>query len=383
MAVVGDPQGGVLSRRSVMSGAAAAAAALPALARSGSALAATPADSPATMSASLTDAIYINANENPYGPCPAAAKALAGLTTLSGRYGMSFADKLGALFAAQNGLKPENVSLHPGSYVPLRAAALAGSSTERPIAYAEPTFDSGFRGADGKPLTAAVTIPVGKDHAADVRGILAAAPNAGVYYLCNPNNPTGTVTSRADIEWLLANKPKDSVLLVDEAYIHYSDAVSCLDLVAKGADVLVLRTFSKIYGLAGLRIGLIAGRADLLAPLDRYANNIIPMPAAIAAEASLLDPAVVPARKAEATRVKASLYAWFEARGVRHVRSAGNFMMVHVGKPGGEVQKAMAAHKVVISGPRKHMDDWVRISIGTPAEMEAFKAAFAKVMTLA
>jgi len=383
MASMDETQGALLSRRLMMQGAATAASILPALGRSTAALAAAPTDSPASMTASLTDATYINANENPYGPCPAAAKALTGLTTLSGRYGMSFGDKLAKLFAAQNGLTPEQVSFHPGSYVPLRAAALAWSSAERPIAYAEPTFDSGFRGADGKPLTAAVTIPVGKDYAPDVRALLAAAPNAGVYYLCNPNNPTGTVTSRADIEWLLANKPKGSVLLVDEAYIHYSDAESCLDLVAKGADVLVLRTFSKIYGLAGLRIGLIAGRPDLLAPLDRFANNIIPMPAAVAAEASLLDPTVVAARKAEANRVKASLYAWFDARGVRHVRSAGNFMMVHVGKPGGEVQKALAAQKVMISGPRKHMDDWVRISIGTPAEMEAFKAAFAKVMGLA
>jgi histidinol-phosphate aminotransferase len=272
------------------------------------------------------------------------------------------------------------VGVHPGSYVPLRAACLAFSSVERPIAYAEPTFDSGFKGADGKPLTATVTLPVGRDYRPDVKALFAAAQNAGIYYLCNPNNPTGTTTTRAEIDWLLANKPKGSILLVDEAYIHYSTAQSCLDLVAQGADVLVLRTFSKIYGLAGLRIGFVCGRPDLLAPLDRYANNIVPMPAAVAAEASLLDDAVVATRRAEADRVKASLYSWFDARGIRHVRSEGNFMMVHVGRPGGEVQKAMDAQGVVISGPRKHMADWVRISIGTPGEMEAFKAAFARVM---
>nr|WP_246447815.1 aminotransferase class I/II-fold pyridoxal phosphate-dependent enzyme [Novosphingobium flavum] len=250
-----------ISRRTAFKGAAAAAAGLPLIARAGSAMALpAPADTAAGMIASLHDRIYINANENPHGPCLAATKALAALPTLSGRYGMSFGDRIAALFAAQNGLKPENVVAHPGSYVPLRAACLAFSSTEKPIAYAEPTFDSGFRGADGKPLTAAITLPVGPDHSPDVKALLAAAPTAGVYYLCNPNNPTGTVTSREDILWLLANKPKGSILLVDEAYIHYSTARSCVDLVAQGADVLVLRTFSKIYGLAGLRIGFVCGR---------------------------------------------------------------------------------------------------------------------------
>jgi histidinol-phosphate aminotransferase len=352
------------------------------LAQRGAAGVGTGPDSPGAMIGSLTDAIYINANENPLGPCPAAVRALAALPTLSGRYGMSFGGKVEKLFAAQNGLKADQVSAHPGSYVPLRAACLAFSSAERPIAYAEPTFDSGFF-SNGKPLTAVVGVPLGADYRPDVKALFAAAPNAGVYYLCNPNNPTGTSTTRAEVEWLLANKPKDALVLVDEAYIHYGDTPSCLDLVARGADVIVLRTFSKIYGLAGLRIGLAAARPDLLARMDRYANNIVPMPAAIAAEASLMDAALVPARAAEARRVREGLYRWFDARGVKYVASQTNFMMVHVGRPGGEVMKALATRKVMISGPRKHMDDWVRISIGTAAEMEAFKTAFAATMGLA
>jgi histidinol-phosphate aminotransferase len=372
-----------LSRRSLIQGAAilaSGASAAPVLAQ---AAADAPADTPAGMIGSLTDAVYINANENPLGPCPAAVRALASLPTLSGRYGMSFAGKLEALFAKQNGLKPDYVTAHAGSYVPLRAACLAFTSADRPIAYAEPTFDSGFFAGGGKPLTAAVGVPLGPDYRPDVKALLAAAPRAGVYYLCNPNNPTGTSTTRAEVEWLLANKPADAVVLVDEAYIHYSDTPSCLDLVAKGADVIVLRTFSKIYGLAGLRIGLVAARPDLMAKIDRFANNIVPMPAAVAAEASLLDPTLVPARAAECRRIREGLNRWFDAKGVKYVPSQTNFMMVHVGRPGGEVMKALAARKIMISGPRKHMPDWVRISIGTAAEMEKFKLAFAAVMGLA
>src|SRR5258708_36174898 len=86
----------------------------------------------------------------------------------------------------------------------------------------------------------------------DVEAMIKADPNAGVYYVCNPNNPSGTVTRRKDIEYLLANKPKDAVVVVDEAYIHFSDtAKMSTDLVAKDQDIVVLRTFSKAYGMAG------------------------------------------------------------------------------------------------------------------------------------
>ncbi|MDE2620038.1 MAG: aminotransferase class I/II-fold pyridoxal phosphate-dependent enzyme [Sphingomonadales bacterium] len=371
-----------LRRRDVIEGAALAGATAPlaGLFQAAAAGAATPGAGPAGMIASLTDAVYINANENPLGPCPDALAVLKQVPALSGRYGMALSGQLAALFARQNGLSADCVAVYPGSFVPLRAAGLAFSSAERPVAYHEPTFDNGFIGSDGKPLTGVVALPRDAAGHGSLGALLAAAPQAGIYYLCNPNNPTGTITPRTEIEALLANKPAGAILLVDEAYIHYSEAQTCLDLVARGADVLVLRTFSKIYGLAGLRIGLVAGRPDLLARLTRYAENFPPMPAVLAATASLLDPALVPARRAENARVRAGVERWLAARGIRYMPSAASFMMVHVGRPGEQVQAALAREGVVISGPRKHMADWVRISIGTAAEMERFKAAFAKVM---
>ncbi|MET0239929.1 MAG: aminotransferase class I/II-fold pyridoxal phosphate-dependent enzyme [Sphingobium sp.] len=377
----------ILSRRTMLRGTLGVVAALPAVAVS-------PAmaqravmerrglpEDPAGMVASLTDAIYINSNESPLGPCRAALSALEALPTLSGRYGMAFAANLERLFAKQNGLKPEMVTVHPGSFMPLRSVALAFSSVERPIVYAEPTFDSGFLGQGNKCITRAVTVPLSGDYRIDVRKLVAAAPDAGVIYLCNPNNPTGLVTSRADIEWLLAHKPRGSVLLIDEAYIHFSDnAVSCLDLVARGEDVLVTRTFSKIYGLAGLRCGLIAGRRDLLDRLLDYGINITPMPAVVAAEASLLDTRLLAERKAYNAAVRDDLYLWLQGRGMRYLPSEASFAMIEVKRPGDAVTEVLRAKRVFISGPRKHMDDWVRVSFGTPTEMAAFKSAFAAVM---
>lgn len=370
-----------LSRRMMMRGAlaaAGAASAAPALAQRDRKVALP--DDPAGMVATLTDAVYINSNEHPDGPAPAALAALANLPKLSGRYGMAFAAKLESLFARQNGLSPDMVQVHPGSFMPLRSVALTYSSPERPIAYFEPTFDQGFLGADNASITRSVAVPLSGDFTADPRKLLAAAPDAGLYYLCNPNNPTGLTTPRADIEWLLANKPKGSILLVDEAYIHFSDAQSCLDLVAKGADLLVTRTFSKIYGLAGLRCGLIAGRKDLLDGMARYGVNITPMPAVVAAEASLLDPTLLPKRKAENKAVRDDLATWCKAQGLRILPSEASFMMIHVGRPGATVTAALAKEGVIIGGPRKHMDDWVRVSMGTPTEMQAFKTALLKAL---
>src|SRR5204862_1542996 len=107
----------------------------------------------------------------------------------------------------------------------------------------------------------------------DAQAMFKADPNAGVYYICNPNNPTGTLTPRKDIEFLLANKQKDAIVLIDEAYIHFSaTAQPCSDLVASGKDVVVLRTFSKIYGIAGMHAGYARWRPYLLDNLHPYGH---------------------------------------------------------------------------------------------------------------
>jgi histidinol-phosphate aminotransferase len=97
-----------------------------------------------------------------------------------------------------------------------------------------------------------------------VKAMLAADPNAGMYYLCSPNNPTGTVTPLAEIEWLLANKPVGSIVVIDEAYTHLAGVPTASSMAAAGKDVVVLRTFSKIFGMAGMRMGYVMARPDLI-----------------------------------------------------------------------------------------------------------------------
>ena len=161
---------------------------------------------------------------------------------------------------------------------------------------ADPSYEAGAYAA--KTSKAKVTyVKLTPTYAHDVKAMVAADPNAGVIYICNPNNPTGTLTPKEDIVWALENKPKGSILLVDEAYIHLSDAPDTLDLVAAGKDLIVLRTFSKIYGMAGIRCGLALGRPDLLAKLQPFGMNAMPITGSAAANVSLLDAELIPTRK--------------------------------------------------------------------------------------
>ncbi|AEI37557.1 pyridoxal phosphate-dependent aminotransferase [Zymomonas mobilis] len=337
--------------------------------------------SPEALLNSVTDGVFINYNENPLGPSEKARTILSKTIALSGRYGMGFAENIAAIVGKQAHIPTDYVRFFNGSSVPLHAAALAFTSKTHPLAYSVPTFDMFFMTPSGEALTAIQTVPITKDHKIDVQAMLAAAPNAGLYYICNPNNPTGVVTPLADIEWLLAHKPVGSIVLVDEAYIHYSDnAKSALPLVAQNKEVIVLRTFSKIYGLAGLRLGFAAARPDLLEKLLQFDFNTPPLPAFAAAEASLLEVGLVARRKAYNKAVRDNIFAWLTSKGYRFTPSEASFFMLHVGKPGQSVTDALKKYKVHISGPRPNYPDWVRVSLGTPAEMNIFKAAFTKVM---
>jgi histidinol-phosphate aminotransferase len=324
--------------------------------------------------------IRINANENPLGPCDSARKALAANIAQSGRYDRGNEKAVAELFAKQNGLDSSYVSVHAGSFIPLHFVSIAFSSPTRSIVSPRPTFDAGFMDADRKPFVKINYVPLRADHTADVEKMVAADPEAGIIYLCNPNNPTGTVTKKSEILYALANKPKNSILLIDEAYIHFSDAESALDLVAQDKDVIVLRTFSKIYGLAGLRCGLAAGRPDLLAKLRLYGGNPLPNPALVAALASLEEPTLVADRKKINATIRDNVFDWMTKNNYEYIPSQVNFFMVNTGRPGVAVTRELATRGILIGGTRPLMDTWVRVSIGTQPEMDRFKAAYKEVI---
>jgi len=211
--------------------------------------------------------ILLNSNENPYGPSPAALEAMVEAHSVACRYPDFWADQLQEKLARFHGVDPEMVVVTCGSTEVLKLGAMAFLDPNRRLVMAEPTFEAIGRYAR---LTGAEIVKVPCDAAwrHDLEAMARAArERPGLVYLCNPNNPTGTVVSKAALEKFLKQMPADSVALVDEAYCHFADDPgygSLLDSVKAGGNVVVARTFSKIYGMAGLRLGYAIARRDLI-----------------------------------------------------------------------------------------------------------------------
>jgi len=375
--------------------AAALAAATPILTEAALARAADPAKAPGPSGAPPSGmalhgqgpnipppgAVLINANENPLGPSKAACDAIARMAPLGGRYDRNGETELLAMtFAAQNGLKVENVAVYAGSSEPLHYSVLAFTSPARSFVTADPSYEAGMYAAKTSQAKI-VKVPLTADYAHDVKAMVAADPNAGVIYICNPNNPTGTTTTKQDIAWALDNKPAGSILLVDEAYIHLSDAQDTLDLVAAGKDLIVLRTFSKIYGMAGIRCGFAVARPDLLAKLAPFGQNAMPITGSAAARASLEDKGLVAERKKIIGDTRRDTLAWLKANGYKVIGAPEtNCFMIDTGRDGKAVIAAMKAQNVYIGRTWPIWPNAVRVSVGTPQEMAAFKTAFKTVM---
>ncbi len=382
-----------VSRRSFLRYAGYAAAAAPILTESSLAWAAQAAATPEKKAAppefrisaifptTPKGAVLINANENPLGPSPAALRAISEIAPIGGRYDLEGETlKLMKTFASQNGLNPDYVFPYAGSSEPLHYSVLAYTSPTKGLVTADPAYEAADRAANIS--KAKITkVPLAKDYSHDVKAMVAADPNAGVIYICNPNNPTGTTTTREDILWALENKPKGSILLVDEAYIHLSDAKSVLDQAAAGKDLIVLRTFSKIYGMAGIRCGFAVGRPDLLVKMMAYGFNPLPVTALAAARASLEDETLVPTRKKIIADNRNNTFDFMKANGYKFIPSESNCFMVDVGRPGRQVMAAMAAKNVIIGRVWPIWPNVVRISVGTADEMKKFQVAFKEVMS--
>lgn len=171
------------------------------------------------------------------------------------------------------------------------------------------------------------------------------------------------------------NKTKESILLVDEAYIHLSDAPSMLDMAA-GKDLIVLRTFSKIYGMAGTRCGFATERPDLLARLQPFGMNAMPITGSAAANVSLLDEALVPTRKKIIADTRNDTFSFLTSNGYKLIPSVSNCFMVDTGRDGQSFIAAMRAKNVYIGRTWPIWPSFVRVSVGTPEEMATFKTAF-------
>ncbi|HSY37409.1 MAG TPA: pyridoxal phosphate-dependent aminotransferase [Acidobacteriaceae bacterium] len=327
------------------------------------------------------NAVMINANENPLGPCDAALAAITSIARTGGRYDATGCEaELTAQLAAEFGLPANHLAIYAGSSEPLQFATLAFTSPARSYVTADPSYEAGMVAAAAAGAKV-VKVPLTPTYAHDVRAMIAADPNAGVIYICSPNNPTGTLTPKDDILWALDHKPAGSILLVDEAYIHISGSPSVIDQVALGKDIIVLRTFSKVYGMAGIRCGVAFGRPDLLQKLNVYGRNALPVTALAAASASLKQPDLVPTRRKIIADTRTSTFLWLDTRGYKYIPSLSNCFMIDTGRPGRQVIAAMRQQDVFIGRTWPVWPTYVRISVGTPHEMQLFQTAFQKVMS--
>lgn len=255
-------------------GLAVAGSGLPQLGHAQPATAAAPAPAPAE------GAVLLNFNECPYGPSPAAQQAARDSIAGCGRYRFALAGQVRDAFIEQARIPADHVRLYPGSSEPLNRAAVLWTGPLAGLVVADPTFETlgEVAAAHGAHVQ---KVPLRDDGAHDLRAMVAAAHArpTGLLYVCNPNNPTGSISPPDELAWLLAHKPASTRVLLDEAYLQYSEQPSLIAQVAQRDDLIVLRTFSKLYGMAGLRLGVAAAHPDRLRELASLGDNPLPVPA--------------------------------------------------------------------------------------------------------
>jgi histidinol-phosphate aminotransferase len=326
------------------------------------------------------DAVKINANEFPEGPSERALEALAQVAHNGNRYQYPETEALVAAAAQLENLRPEHFSMYPGSSLALHHAVIAFTSPKRALVTAEPGYEAAARAAEfiGAKV---LRVPLRHDGAHDLPAMLTAAKSepVGLFYVCNPNNPTGTVTPRSEIDSLVANKPAGSVVLLDEAYIHFCDEKPGVDFVRERKDVVVLRTFSKIFGMAGLRAGFALAHKELLGRMTGWNTGALPVTAMAAARTMLGEPELIAARKRANTERRTDLMQFFDAHGFKYTPSVSNALMVDARMPTQKVVEGLKQQNVYVGRPWPVWPTHVRVSIGSAAELARFKSAFLEV----
>ena len=381
-----------VSRRSLLRIAGTAAAAVPVLTHAPNVWSLTTEptrkDEFADLAARYHDpnAVIISSNENPLGPSAGALAAISKASMQGGRYHHEAKNEAITAFSERFGLKEGYVTLWPGSSTPLDLALKANLGPDKPLVVADPSYEQGPRAAQAVNAKV-ISTPLTATGAHDVKAMVAAAPKVGVYYIVNPNNPTGTMTPREDILWLLQNKAPGSIVIVDEAYHHFSDHEPMIDQVIADKDVIVTRTFSKIYGMAGLRAGLLIAKPELQAKLaelgpavTRNAASEVSMATALACLACIKDESLIPARRKINADIREATLAWLDKKGYKYYAgSQSNFFMVDVKRPGREFAALMQKEDVYIGRTWAAMPKYVRVTVGTAPEMKKFQTVFAKV----
>ena len=337
-----------------------------------------------------TTEIRISSNENPLGPGRKVLEAIARKFPEAGRYPFNSTpadSNLVAALASQNKAKPENVSLGAGSQEILKNAVRAFTTKERGLVTAVPTFENPTN--IGKRLAHPVKeVRVDSAFRLDLDGMIAAAPGAGLVFLNNPNNPTGTVHGAkaiADSVERIRKAAPDAVILIDEAYHEYvtdPSYATAVPLALETPNVLVARTFSKAFGMAGMRIGYAIGRAETIKQLARYKMPYnVSVFGVAAAMAALEDPAHLEQEKQRNTAVRDFTTKVFADLGCTAAESHCNFLFVDIKKPAKDFRDACAKHGVYVGRDFPPFEKThARISLGTMEEMRKAADVFRGVL---
>jgi histidinol-phosphate aminotransferase len=350
--------------------------------------------------------VRLSSNENPYGPSPMAAKAMAEAFDLAWRYPDEHSEMLIDMLAKLNGVKTEQILLGDGSGEILKvcASAFTGSMTNdrKPVELARPTRGPAliFVPGRGRLIVAdptfeailnhvrinraeVVQVPLTKTYAHDLKRMSAAA-REGLIYICNPNNPTASITPKRELRDFIAKTPKSTMILVDEAYHHYADSTdyeSVIPMVRDHSNLIVARTFSKIYGMAGLRLGYCVAQPETINKLRPHQTwdsvNIMALSAAIA---SLNDPEQVPNGRRLNGETKQFVIDQIGRLGYTHIPSQANFVMIDVKRPVQSLIKALRERSVQVGRLFPALPTHMRVTIGKQSEMETFIAAFREVV---
>lgn len=321
--------------------------------------------------------IILNANENAYGPSPRVIEAMRDALPFANRYPDSQRDDFLSAVAQLHHVSYKQLIIGHGSTEVLRMCVDAFAGPGKKVITASPTFEviswcAKARGAE------IVTVPLTSNYAHDLSAMLDKVDaNTTLVYLCNPNNPTASITPRADLETFISKLPAHTYVLIDEAYHEFAAGSpgyrSFLEDPVRIDHVIVSRTMSKIYGLAGLRLGYGFGAPqtiELLQPfqLDQNANMVALRCSVVA----LADQAAVTTAVARNANDRAEFIRQTQARGIRYIPSYTNFVMMDASRPARPVIDAFKQRNILIGRPFPPMDNFVRISLGKPDEMQTF-----------
>jgi histidinol-phosphate aminotransferase len=351
------------------------------------AIAAAGAPSPrAVASASAADATAtltrLDRNENAYGPSERAIAAMVDAARgAANRYANVEAEALRNRIARFHSVSPERVVLGCGSSDVLRMAIDAFTGAARPLVASSPALELV---ADCARRAGAnmVAVPLRADYAYDLPAMLARCDSGtGVIYICNPHNPTGTLTRRRDLEAFIRELPDTAHVVIDEAYHHYvaesPDYASFIDRPVDDPRVVVTRSFSKVHGLAGVRVGYaIAAPAVARQITARRAAAELSIVAAQGAMAALDDAEHVRISVTRTVDDRQEFVNQAHARMLKSIDSQTNFVLLNTERPAIDVIDHFKSYGVVLAGPIASFDTYIRVSLGTPAEMREFWAVW-------